>query len=45
MKFKKTLKWMALAVTAVVVVLGCKIAENENRCTKVIHEVKSCLGL
>jgi len=45
MKLKKTLYWMTLAIIAVVVGLSCKIAENENRCAKVIHEVKSCLGL
>jgi len=45
MKFRKVFSWAALATIAIVVVLGYKIAENENRRTRVIAEVKSYLGM
>ena len=43
--FKKTLYWAVLVAIALVVSLGLKITENENRCAKDVRVVKSYLGI
>lgn len=45
MKLKKVFYKATLSVVAVAVVLGYKIAVNENRRSKVVMQVKSWLGV